>query len=126
MNCLKGEEFGLEFPSENDKINLYCNVIQALWNLANELNGKEQEVQQHTIEAILEILKKYIDVEEIQRVWTGCIMALSVNEDAKRSIYENGGCKYLSALSEHGLAEGVRNNAKVAIRNIQENSSIII
>lgn len=61
-------------------------------------------------------------VEEVQRVWSGCIMALSVNEDAKRLVYTCNACQYLSLLAEHGLSEGIKNNAKVAIRNIQENA----
>lgn len=59
MNCLKGESFGLVFPTEDDRIDLYCKAIQCLWNLGNELEGKRQEVEQHTIEVIIEILKVY-------------------------------------------------------------------
>lgn len=48
------------YIAEDDRIDLYCKAIQCLWNLGNELEGKRQEVEQHTIEVIIEILKVYI------------------------------------------------------------------
>ena len=96
---------------------LLVQTLNAIWNLANELEGKDQLIGADAVELIsVSLFDESIDVK---RCAAGALMALSVQEYGKSQILDFS-MTGLTRLLQDGDAS-VRKNAKTAIYQASEN-----
>ena len=96
---------------------LLVQTLNAIWNLANELEGKDQLIGADAVELIsVSLFDESIDVK---RCAAGALMALSVQEYGKSQILDFS-MTGLTRLLQDGDAS-VRRNAKTAIYQASEN-----